>query len=266
MSFVPTVLIKGAGEIATGVAHCLHRAHFRVALTDISQPLAVRRAVSFCEAVYEGRKVVEEVEAVRIDHPDEILPTWSQAKVPLIVDPEFTLPELLRPQVVIEATLAKRNTGLNPGMAPLVIALGPGFEAGVDAHLVVETNRGHHLGRLYREGFADANTGIPGNIGGYTKERVLRAPADGILETDREIGDQVEAGQAVAMVAGVPSTAQVSGIVRGLIRPGTQVTKGLKIGDVDPRGDPSHVHTISDKARALGGAVLAAILMSLNQD
>lgn len=259
------VLIKGAGEMATGVAHRLHRANFKVALTEAPNPLAVRRAVSFCEAVYDGRKVVEDVAAVLVEEPEDIPEVWQRREMPLLVDPETKALAYLNPEVFLEATISKRNTGIAKSDAPLVIALGPGFKAGVDAHVVIETNRGHNLGRLIRQGMAESNTGVPGVIAGYSVERVLRAPADGVFETDCALGDRVEKGEIVAMVGSQAVAAQVGGILRGLIRPGSRVWQGLKVGDVDPRGETAFVHTISEKARALGGSVLEAIMSVYNQ-
>lgn len=258
------VLVKGAGEMATGVAHRLHRANLKVALTEAPNPLAVRRAVSFCEAVYDGRKVVEDVAAVLVKQPEDIEAVWQRGEIPLLVDPDTKALGYLKPEVFLEATISKRNTGIAQSDAPLVIALGPGFEAGIDAHVVIETNRGHNLGRLIRQGMAEPNTGVPGLMGGYSVERVLRAPADGVFETDCAIGQRVEKGEQVALVDSQPVVAQVGGILRGLIRPQSQVWKGLKVGDVDPRGEEAFVHTISEKARALGGSVLEAILSVYN--
>jgi xanthine dehydrogenase accessory factor len=266
MSLGLKVLIKGAGEMATGVAHRLHRANFKVTLTEAPNPLAVRRAVSFCEAVYDGRKVVEDVAAVLVSQPEDIQAVWQRGEIPLLVDPETKALGSLKPEVFLEATISKKNTGISKTDAPLVIALGPGFEAGVDAHVVLETNRGHNLGRLIRQGTAAPNTGVPGVMGGYSMERVLRAPADGVFETDCAIGQRVEKGEQVARVASQPVVAQVGGILRGLIRPGLKVWQGLKVGDVDPRGEVAFVHTISEKARALGGSVLEAIMSVYNQE
>ena len=258
------VLIKGAGEMASGVAWRLFKSHFRVALTERPQPLAVRRAVSFCEAAYEGKKVVEGVEAVRVFSPQEITREWARNRIPLLEDPELKVLEILAPDVLIEATLSKRNTGISMGDAPLVIALGPGYEAGQDAHYVVETNRGHNLGRLYDQGTAEPNTGVPGEIAGVTHERVLRAPSDGIFETERSLGRPVNPGDTVAWVGRDEVVAGIGGVLRGLIRSGTRVRHGLKVGDIDPRGEAGYVNTISEKARAIGGAVLEAILRVYN--
>jgi xanthine dehydrogenase accessory factor len=259
------VAVKGAGEMASGVAHRLHRAGLRVLFTETPAPLAVRRAVSFCEAVYDGVKRVEGVEAVLVADRRGVAAAWAEGRIPLAVDPEAALPRRLDCEVLVEATLAKRNTGVRLDDAPLVICLGPGYRAGEDCHLVVETNRGHDLGRLYHRGGAQPNTGVPGDIGGYTSQRVLRAPADGVFATSLELGESVEAGQTVAEVGGRPVRAGVSGVLRGLIRPGSPVSRGLKVGDVDPRGRVEYLHTISEKARAVGGSVLEAVMAAYNR-
>jgi xanthine dehydrogenase accessory factor len=260
-----TVIIKGAGEMASGVAWRLYQGRLQVLMTETHAPLAVRRAVSFCEAVYDGRITVEGVEAVLIDHPEQIRTTWSNLQIPLLIDPEMEIINQLKPDVLVEATLSKRNTGISIHDAPLVIALGPGYEAGRDAGFVVETNRGHHLGRLYTSGYAQANTGIPGKISGFSAQRVLRAPVDGQFESKLVLGARVAERQAVGTVGGQPVIAQIPGILRGLIRPGTMVTSGLKVGDIDPRGDKTFVSTISEKARAVGGSVLEAICRKYNR-
>jgi xanthine dehydrogenase accessory factor len=258
------VAVKGAGEMASGVAWRLHMAHFRVIMTEVSQPMAVRRAVCFCEAVYDGVKKVEGVEAVRIAALKEANSIWELGKIPVIVDPDLSLVRELSPAVIVEATLSKRNTGNSIHDAPLVIALGPGHVAGRDAHMVIETNRGHNLGRIITEGAADPDTGIPGDIAGYTVERVLRSPAEGLFEAAASLGDFVEKGQTVAWVSGHPVVAGVGGIVRGLIRPGAKVSPRMKLGDIDPRGRSEYLNTISDKARAIAGSVLEAILRKYN--
>ncbi len=258
------VMVKGAGEMASGVAWRLAKSHFKVVLTEIQRPLAVRRAVSFCEAVYDGQKQVEGVSALLVENVEGVRAAWSQKAIPLIVDPELKMVPHLVPDVLVEATLCKRDSGLNIDDAPLVVALGPGFEAGSNADLVIETKRGHHLGRVYEEGQAIANTGVPGEIEGKTWERVLRSPADGIFQTGFQLGDMVGEGQAIAEVDGEPIIAKVTGNLRGLIRPNTWVSSGLKVGDIDPRGQEAYVETISEKARTLGGAVLEAILRRYN--
>ncbi len=259
-----TVLIKGAGDLASGVALRLHRGHFRLLMTELDKPLAVRRTVSFCEAIYDGQQVVEGVKGVRCRGEAEVREAWRRGEIPLLADPGLECLAWSRPQVLVEATLSKRNTGLRQDMAPLVIALGPGFQAGQDAHLVVETQRGHDLGRIYEQGFAQPDSGVPGEIAGFSWQRVLRSPAQGLFETGLELGALVSQGQEVARVAGQPVLAEVGGVLRGLIRPGAMVSPGLKVGDVDPRCRLEYLHTVSDKARALGGAVLEAVLGRFN--
>lgn len=260
------IIIKGAGELATGVACRLYRANFRrILMLEISSPLAVRRQVSFCEAIHEQNMTVEGLTAVKVTTIDDLQEAWNSGKIAVRIDPQGeSIPNCL-PDVVIDATLAKRNLGLSISDAPQVIALGPGFVAGKDCHVVVETNRGHDLGRLITVGKAEADSGIPGYIGGYTKERVLRSPENGVFSADRKIGSRVHMGDVIGQVGGSPVTASIDGILRGLIRSGSHVSLGLKIGDIDPRGERTYCDTISEKARALGGAVLEAVLATYNQ-
>lgn len=251
------ILIKGAGEMATGIGIRLFRAGFRkIVFAEIPRPLAVRRAVSFCEAVYDGRASVEGVSAVRAVMPEAV---WETGCLPVVVDPDWELLRSLKPDVSVDATIAKRNLGTTIAEAGLVIALGPGFAAGTDAHFVVETNRGHDLGRVISSGTAEPNTGVPGAIGGFDVQRVLRAPCDGFVEIGLKIGDFVKAGDVVCRVSGTEVRAEIDGVLRGMIREGTDVRKGLKIGDVDPRGRRDYCFTVSEKARALGGSVLELI-------
>ena len=258
--------IKGAGDLATGVAWRLYHANIRkIFMMEIETPLAVRRQVSFCEAVHDGRITVEGVQAVRADHSDGIHAAWDEGNIPVVVDPKWQLLSKMSPHVVVDAILAKRNLGTIRNEAPLVIGLGPGFNAGYDTHAVIETKRGHNLGRVIEEGLPEANTGVPGAIGGYSSERLLRAPCSGIFYTDLSIGTSVEKGQVIGDVDGTPVTARISGMLRGLIRPGTLVSDKLKIGDVDPRNDPSFCPHISEKARAIAGGVLESILNHYNQ-
>ncbi|MDP2727530.1 MAG: selenium-dependent molybdenum cofactor biosynthesis protein YqeB [Dehalococcoidia bacterium] len=260
------VLVRGAGEMATGVAHRLAKAHFRVCLTEIAEPQAVRREVSFCEAVYDREKTVEGITAKLVADASQIAVAWAEGKLPLLVDPQSQVRTFLRPDVVVDAILAKRNLGTSPDWAPLVIGMGPGFRAGGDVHMVVETNRGHNLGRLIPEGEAEPNTGVPGDIGGFTEERVLRAPQEGVFRyNSRRIGDLVEAEEAVAYVGQAPVMASIRGVLRGLIREGIPVTRGMKVGDVDPRAKREHCFTISDKARAIAGGVLEGIMVFYNR-
>ena len=259
------VLVKGGGEMATGVAHRLARCGFRVCLTEIPEPLAVRRGVAFCEAVFEGRKEVEGLLAKRVAGREEIFAAWEEGEISVIVDRQGEIRKGLKPDVVVDSILAKKNTGTRIDDAPLVIGLGPGFRAGENVHLVIETNRGHRLGKVIEEGEADPDTRIPGEIGGYTWERVLRAPLSGRFFGKRRIGDSVQKGEVVAEVEGGPVEAQIGGVLRGILRDGLRVQEGVKVGDIDPRGNREHCFTISDKARAIGGGVLEAILMRYNK-
>lgn len=254
------ICVKGGGDIASGVAWRLHRCGFRVLITEIPRPMAVRRKVAFCEAVYDGHAEVEEVEALLILEANDSRQVWEQGKIPLLVDPECEVAKMIQPDVIVDAILAKKNTGTRISDAPLVIALGPGFEAGRDAHFVVETNRGHYLGRLLTEGSAEPNTGVPGPVAGISTDRVLRAPGRGIWQSEAEIGDVVRKGDMVGSVDGQPVNALINGVLRGMIRPGIPVTEGLKIGDIDPRGVKEHCYTISEKALAISGGVLEGIL------
>lgn len=257
--------IKGAGEMATGVACSLHKANiFKLFMLEIEYPLAVRRTVSFCDTIYSGRCNVEGVEAVVACSIIDIQKAWDRRAIAVIQDPEWRTVSQIRPDVVIDATLAKKNLGTRKDEAPLVIGMGPGFEAGKDVHLVIETHRGHNLGRIIERGAAFPNTGVPGNIGGHTHRRVLRSPCDGIFETPLEIGTVVQENQPIGKVGEETVTSPLSGVLRGLIHTGLKVEKGLKIGDIDPRGEVEYCYTISDKARALGGGVLQAILFKLN--
>lgn len=260
------VVIRGAGEQASGIACRLYRANFRrILMLETGFPLAVRRLVSFCEAVHEREMTVEGVRGVRADRVEDVAAIWSAGSIALLVDPEAASVARLQPDLLLDATLAKRNLGTSLADAPLVIGLGPGFTAGVDCHLVVETNRGHDLGRVIGSGQAEPDTGIPGAIGGYTGERVLRAPVAGRFQSDRSIGDLVLAGEPVGRVGEVEVRAAIDGVLRGMIRPGAQVKAGLKIGDVDPRARKEYCATVSEKARALGGAVLEALLACYNR-
>ena len=260
-----TVGIKGAGEMATGIARGLYRANIRkLFMMEIERPLAVRRKVSFCEAICTDHQTVENVEAVRTAEMEEIALAWRNRQIPVLVDPQWHSIRELKPDVVLDATIAKRNLGTTREEARLVIGLGPGFTAGKDVDIVIETNRGHNLGRIINSGCAEPNTGVPGSIGGHSAKRVLRAGATGTFDSDRCIGELVKQGDCVGTVDGTAVTAQIDGVLRGLIRPGIAVSEGLKIGDIDPRGRVDYCVTISDKSRAIGGAVLTAILSEFN--
>lgn len=253
-------VIRGAGDIATGIALRLWRAGIRVVMTDLPQPTAIRRTVAFSEAVVHGEAAVEGVTARRADSPAQALELLKSGVVPVLADPEGSCVPALRPGAVVDAILAKRNLGTRMDMAPVVVAVGPGFTAGEDCHAVVETMRGHYLGRVLYNGAALPNTNIPGLIGGYAGERVLRAPADGVFQGARQIGDLVRAGDTAGYVNGVPMLCTIDGVLRGLMADGVPVKKGLKSGDVDPRCAPEHCLCASDKALAVGGGVLEALL------
>lgn len=256
-----SVFIKGAGEMASAIAWRLYLANVRhLLMMEVDQPLAVRRGVSFSEAIHDGTKMVEGVCAEKISHIEQLEGVWKKGAIAVMADPRWKSVQKGKPDVLIDAILAKRNLGTRMDEAPLVIGAGPGFTAGRDAHLVIETNRGHHLGRVITSGEAEPNTGIPGNIGGVTLERVLRAPADGVFRAEKAIGDQVGRGETVARIGANKIVAKVDGVIRGLLRHGTPVKTGWKLGDIDPRGDARHCGTISDKARAISGSVLEGIL------
>ena len=270
------IVVRGAGDLATGTIHRLKKAGFRLLVLEAEHPAAIRRQVALSEAVYAGSARVADVEAVRMDvdlaekkNRKELLEPemeriWKKDGVPVLVDPAGLSIAALRPAVVVDAILAKKNLGTTKEMAPLVIALGPGFTAGEDVDVVIETKRGHNLGRVIRSGSAVPNTGIPGIIGGYGKERVMHAQAEGILRNAASIGDIVEARAVIAEIetenGTVPVEASLSGLLRGLIRDGYPVTKGFKIADIDPRKEElQNCFTISDKARCIAGSVLEVI-------
>jgi xanthine dehydrogenase accessory factor len=260
------VVVRGAGDLATGVIVRLLRSGFRVAALETAEPTAIRRTVAFSEAVYEGEARVEGIVARRVATAGEALELSSEGMVPILVDPDCRHLAELAPMALIDAVIAKRNLGTKKTMAPIVVALGPGFEAPRDAHAVVETNRGHYLGRVIREGSAEPDTGVPGVIGGRGAERVVHAPAAGLVEALRDIGDAVSAGEPI-LALGAPGSGErtivyspLDGILRGLIRPGLAVRVGLKIADIDPRGEREHCFSVSDKARAVAGGVLEALL------
>lgn len=270
------IVVRGAGDLATGTIHRLKKAGFHLLILEAEYPAAIRRQVALSEAVYAGSAQVEGVKAVRMDVDltdtenrkealwQEMERSWSKDAVPVLVDPEGVSISVLHPAVVVDAILAKKNLGTSRDMAPLTIALGPGFTAGADVDVVIETKRGHNLGRVIRSGSAVPNSGIPGIIGGYGKERVMHAEAEGILRNVASIGDIVEAGTAIAEIetenGRVPVLASLSGLLRGLIRDGYPVTKGFKIADIDPRKEElQNCFTISDKARCIAGSVLEVI-------
>ncbi len=271
MSTDSLVLLRGGGDLGTGVAHRLVRAGYRVVVLESKAPRAVRRRVAFAEAVFEGVVTVEGVTARKVDAKaaaaalagGQESPGRGRDRapwVPVVVDPDGACIDDLDPAVIVDARMAKRNLGTRRDDAPLTVALGPGFVAGSDVDLVIETKRGHALGTVIERGAALPNTGVPGRVGGEAARRLLRSPADGEFSSNRSIGDIVLEGDTLASVAGKPVVAAIGGIVRGLIADGLTVREGEKVGDVDPRGSEIDPGAISDKARAVGGAVLEALL------
>ena len=273
------IICRGGGDLATGIVHRLFRAGFPVLVLETDSPAAIRRQVSFSEAVYDGTATVEGVTAERIASADRaaVDHVLEAGRVPILVDPEGSSIPLLKPDIVVDAIIAKKNMGTTKEMAPLVIGVGPGFTAGEDVDLVVESMRGHNLARIFTTGSALPNTGIPGNIGGFTKERVLHAEAAGYMKNIRQIGDIVEKGEEIARIyekmsedgtcsgSYVSVEASISGIIRGLIREGYHFQKGFKIADIDPReSELANCFTISDKARNIGGSVLEAVCGYVN--
>jgi xanthine dehydrogenase accessory factor len=257
------VLIRGAGDLASGVALRLQRCGLKVVMTELEKPLAVRRKVSFAQAVYSGEAAVEEVSARRVADPGDslkILQILAKGQIPILIDEKGSAALAVHPSVIVDARMTKRPPEPLRHMAKLYIGLGPGFIASENCSAVIETNRGHFLGRVIWKGATQADTGLPDPVHDRAAERVLRAPADGELIAHAEIGDHLEAGQPVAEVAGQAILAPFQGVLRGLVYPGLQVTQGLKIGDVDPRDDPRFCSLVSEKSLALGGSVLEAIL------
>lgn len=254
------ILIRGGGDLASGIAHRLQRCGMQVVITELPEPLVVRRLVSFAEAVYRGSWEVEGVTGRCVGSPDSAVEILKRGEIPVLVDPGLESLPALSPRVVVDARMMKKPPEKGMELAPLVIGLGPGFIAGENCHVVIETNRGHHLGRLIYHGTPEPDTGVPGKVGGKQARRVLRAPESGILTAHASIGDRLEEGQTILEVEGAALKAPFKGVLRGLLHPGSRVAKGQKIGDIDPRDDPTFCTTISDKSRALGGSVLEAIL------
>lgn len=254
------ILIKGAGDLATGIAHRLKKCGFNIVMTEISEPTMVRRTVAFSQAVYDKEVEVEGIKAVLASKKDDISKIIKDGNIAIVVDEEAKIVDEIKPNIIIDAIIAKKNLGTHIDDAKIVIGVGPGFTAGVDCHCVVETKRGHYLGKTIYNGSAIPNTGVPGDIGGYTKERIIRATDDGKILPIVNIGDYVEKGDIVAYINETPIFAEINGIVRGMLQKDVKVFKGMKSGDIDPRCEKDHCFTISDKARSIGGGVLEAIL------
>ncbi|HCU57580.1 MAG TPA: EF2563 family selenium-dependent molybdenum hydroxylase system protein [Anaerolineaceae bacterium] len=257
---VPYVLIWGGGDLASGVALRLHRAGIRVLVVERDQPLAVRRSVSFCQAVYDGDIRIEDVTGRLVVTPSEMMNFWGAGEIPVLVDPDLDILKDHPALALVDARMRKKQDRLDLTLAEMVIGLGPGFTVGENCHAAVETNRGHFLGRVYWEGSPEADTGIPGKVQAYAAERVLHAPADGVVRNLVNIGDLVEAGQPVLSVMDQAVGSPFNGVVRGLIHDGVTVRKGMKVGDVDPRPEPFRCWYVSEKSLAIGGGVLEALL------
>lgn len=255
------IVVRGGGDIASGVIHRLYRCGYQVLILESRKPSAIRRMVSFCEAVYDGEAFVEGVLSHRAETLSECEKIWKAGEIPLLIDEEAVCVDQICPAAVVDAILAKRNLGTRMDMAAVTIGLGPGFEAGYDVHFVVETMRGHDLGRIIEEGYALPNTGIPGMVGGVSKERVIHSPASGVFCGKVKIADFVEQGQVIAAVGEVPVKASITGVLRGMIRDGYEVFQGMKIADIDPRKEQKqNCYSISDKARCIAGSVVEILL------
>lgn len=259
------VVLRGGGDIASGIAHRLNRSGFKVVILDIEKPLCIRRMVSFSEAIYSGQVEIEGIKAVKVNSLEEIYDELNKSNIPVFVDEKAEIIKDLKPDVLVDAILAKKNLGISRDMAPITIGIGPGFEAGLDVDFVIESNRGHDLGRVIGRGKAEDNTGLPGVIMGYSAERVIRATSTGEIRHLVRLGDIIEKGTLISKIGDSQVIAEISGMIRGLIKDGTPVIEGLKIGDIDPRGYNIVADTISDKARAIGGGVLEAILYIYNR-
>lgn len=259
------VIIRGGGDLASGVAHRLYRSGFKVVIIDIESPTAIRRTVSFCEAIFNGEITIEGVKGILAKDLEHIEKILKENNIPIYIDGKGDIIEELKPLVVVDAIMAKKNLGTTKDMAPITIALGPGFEAGVDTDLVIETKRGHYLGQVISQGMAITNTGVPNSNMGYEEERVIRALAEGKIKVFYNIGDRVEEGDIICGIGGKEVKAQIGGILRGIIKENLNVYEGQKIGDIDPRGVKDHAFTISEKARAVGGGVLEGILYLKNR-
>jgi selenium-dependent molybdenum hydroxylase system protein, YqeB family len=263
--FEDIIVVRGGGDIASGAIQKLYRSGFKVLILETERPTSIRRNVCFSEAIFEQYVIVEGIKAIYVKSIVEVEKAWQEGIIPVIIDKKGKYIDIIKPAIVLDAILAKKNLGTSISMAPITIALGPGFEAGKDVDVVIETMRGHNLGRLIFSGRAMENTGIPGKISGYSKERVIYSPAEGVISNVKEIGDVVKAGETIAVVNNIEIKTTIGGILRGIIRNGSNVLKKLKVADIDPRlTEKENCHTISDKARSIGGAVLEAILYLKN--
>lgn len=256
------IAVRGGGDLATGTIHSLVSCGFKVIVLEIAKPTAIRRYAAFCEAMFSGQSAVENIVAKKVDNMADVRKCWHLGEVPMVEDEDGLWIDRLKPQIVVDAILAKKNLGTYKGMAPLTIGLGPGFTAGDDVDVVIETMRGHQLGRIITKGMAIPNTGIPGMVAGFAKERVIHSPAAGVMKNVAQITDIVKKGDIIAYVGDVPVYATLDGVLRGLLRDGFEIPEGFKIADIDPRvSEQGNCFTISDKARTIAGGVLQAILM-----
>lgn len=261
------VVIRGGGDLATGVAEVLYQSGFKILILDIEKPSSIRRSVCFSEAIYDGVTKVENIICKKVENENEIEKCWSEKIIPIMVDEKGEIIKKIKPDVVVDSIIAKKNLGTTKEMAPITIALGDGFEAGKDVDIVVETMRGHNLGRVITSGRAMKNTGIPGEIKGVSKDRVIYSLANGRFSSVKKIGDTVQKDEIIGYVGDVEIRGKISGVLRGIIREGYEVTENMKIGDIDPRiEEKNNCFTISDKARSLGGAVLRAIMFRLKEE
>ncbi len=259
--FNDIVIVRGGGDLASGTIQKLHRSGFRVLVLEVAKPTSIRRSVSFSEAVYEKQVEIEGITAVHVSCLSEIENAWFNKKIPIIIDEKGEYIKKIKPKVVVDAIIAKKNMGTTKDMADITIALGPGFTAGKDVDIVIETTRGHNLARLIFIGEAAVNTGIPGNIMGYSKERVMYSPSSGIMKNIVHIGATVQKDEVIAYIGDTEVKATIAGLLRGLLRTGSTVVKGFKIADIDPRmSEKMNCYTISDKARSIAGGVLEAVL------
>lgn len=260
------VVVRGGGDIASGTINRLHKMGFKVLVLEIPSPNFIRRMVCYGEAVYQREFELEGAVSKLAVNLDEIKKIWAEGKIPVYVDPEMKILDEIKPHALVDGIIAKKNLGMSKELAPVTVALGPGFEAGKDCHAVIETNRGHNLGRVIYEGRASENTGVPGIIQGYGRERVIYAENEGILKIVRDIGSIVKKDEIIAYIDGVPVHASLTGLVRGMIREGSFVKKGLKISDIDPREEQlKNCWTISDKARTISGGAAEAIFYLMNK-
>ena len=266
MTYRDIVLIRSGGDISSGIIERLHKCGFKVVVLETGNPSSIRREVSFGEAVYRKKMTINGLTSVLADGIEEMEKILENDEIPVLIDGEGKYISILKPSILIDAILAKKNLGTHINMAPITIGIGPGFFAGKDVHAVIETKRGHHLGEVIYSGEAIKNSGIPGNIGGFTKERVIHSEWEGNIRNISKIGDTVRKGETIALINGNKVLATIDGILRGIIRDGYFVTKGFKIADIDPRMDEyENCFTISDKARSVGGGALEAILTLKNQ-